>query len=139
MTLFNVQVRHEVQIHFFGIEANTLDGAARIAADKLNDDDILLSDCEGKTIAALVELASDAESNQSRLIDFEAGRSRKLATAIESLLTAAGDLDSAIDRVTGRFDDERAAVVAACRIVHAAIAGLREGISQPANSIEEKE
>ena len=143
MTFYNVHVYREMRLYFPAIEANTLDKAAAIAVNKPTVDADSIEDCDGETTAALVDVVGDEEFIHSWTIDFEAERRRKLAAAllpaVETLLTLSGDLDAAIDGVTDQFDDERATLLAACKIVQAAIGSLGEGISQPTNSTEEME
>lgn len=52
----------------------------------------------------------------------ERGVVAELRHALGELLTAAGDLDAAIDGVTDQFDDERMALDAACRTAEAVLA-----------------
>jgi hypothetical protein len=84
MTIYNVHIFREMKLRFDGIEAETPEGAAAIARDKLTQADDL-DDCDGETFSALVDVHGDEEYEKTRLIDFEAERARK---AVPTLLAA---------------------------------------------------
>src|SRR5207244_6904068 len=71
MTLYNVHIYREMRLYFPGIEAQSPHEAARIAADKPTDEAALIEDCEGQTLAALVDVAGDECFEQSQIIDFD--------------------------------------------------------------------
>lgn len=89
MTTYNVHIYREMRLLFGGIEAETHESAASIARDKATDQADSSDDCDGETIAALVDVVGDEEYEQTRLIDFEPERQRKAAA---KLLAALKDL-----------------------------------------------
>ncbi len=79
MSNFNVHLYREMRLVFGGIEADTPEAAATIARDKATEEADSINDCEGETLAALVDLVGDEEYEQSQFIDFEKERQRKAA------------------------------------------------------------
>ena len=77
MTTYNVHVYREMRLVFGGIEAETPEAATAIARDKLTEEADSIDDCEGETLAALVDVAGDEAFEQSRIIDFEPERQAK--------------------------------------------------------------
>ena len=71
MTLYNVHIYREMKLKFDGIEAESPEAAAEIARDRLTEDADDIDDCDGETIAALVDVAGDEDFTRSRLIDFD--------------------------------------------------------------------
>jgi hypothetical protein len=82
MTIYNVHIYREMKLKFDGIEADAPEAAASIARDKPTDEADSIDDCDGETLAALVDLVGDDEYGQSRFIDFESERLRKAAPAL---------------------------------------------------------
>lgn len=87
MTIYNVHIYREMRLYFPGIEAGTTEEAARIAADKLTDEAEYVEDCDGESLAALVDVAGDDEFTQSVAIDFEPERQRKAAPELLDALS----------------------------------------------------
>jgi hypothetical protein len=83
---YNVHIYREMRLVFGGIEADSHEAAAAIARDRPTGDADSIDDCEGETIAALVDVQGDEEYEQSRLIDFEEERLRKAAPSILAAL-----------------------------------------------------
>ncbi|MFL5342370.1 MAG: hypothetical protein ACJ8F7_19655 [Gemmataceae bacterium] len=131
MTLYNVHIYREMRLHFPGVEANTPEEAARIAADQPTADAAYTEDCDGETLAALIDVVGDDEFGQSVSLDFDKERLRKAApnllATLEALLAAADDLGAAIDDTTDQFDDERTGLDGASRLARTAIATARTG------------
>jgi hypothetical protein len=89
MTIFNVHIYREMKLRFDRIEADNPEAAAVIARDKPTDQADSIDDCDGETLAALVDVVGDEDFGQSVTIDFEAERLRQ---ASPRLLAALGDL-----------------------------------------------
>jgi hypothetical protein len=120
MMIFNVHIFREMRLVFGGIEADTHEAAAAVARDKATDQADAIDDCDGETIAALVDVAGDEEYEQTRLIDFEPERERK----------AASKLLAACRMVVARW--ERGDLAEAARACSAAIAEAEAaGITEP--------
>lgn len=79
MTLYHVHIYREMRLYFPGIEADTPESAARIAAAKLTADAEYAEECDGENLAALVDVAGDDEFAHSVTVDFEGERLRKAA------------------------------------------------------------
>jgi hypothetical protein len=86
--IYNVHIYREMKLRFDGIEAATLEAAAAIARDKATDEADDIDDCEGETLAALVDLVGDEEYAHSRVIDFEAEQQRNAAAKLLAALGA---------------------------------------------------
>jgi hypothetical protein len=82
MPLYHIHIYREMRLLFQGIKAATPEEAARIAADKPALEARVIDDCEGENIAALVDVAGDADYAHSRHIEFEPERLRKAAQAL---------------------------------------------------------
>ncbi len=80
MTLYNVHIYREMRLFFPGIEADTPEEAAHIAADKLTADAEYTDDCDGENLAALVDLVGDDDFEHSVTLDFGHERLRKAAS-----------------------------------------------------------
>jgi hypothetical protein len=97
MTLYHVHIYREMRLYFPGIEAATPEEAARIAADMPTEDADYTEDCDGETLAALVDVVGDEQFEHSATIDFEAERLRKAAPelleALDYLLEQTVDMD----------------------------------------------
>lgn len=119
MTLYHVHIYREMRLYFPGIEADTPQAAAELAAARPTPDAEYTEDCDGATLSALVDVADDDEFARSVTIDFEPEQSRKAAPALREALawlaTAAEDLDAAIDGATSEFDIERLELKTACQ------------------------
>jgi hypothetical protein len=95
MTVYNVHLYREMRLYFPGIEAATPNDAARIAADSLTEDAACTEDCQGETLAAMIDVVGDHEFSQTVTIDFEAERLRK---AVPELMEAlAYQLEQTVD------------------------------------------
>jgi hypothetical protein len=90
MTIYNVHIYREMRLTFKNIEADNRNAAAEIARNKPtgNADDI--NDCEGVTLAALVDEVGDTEYANSLTIDFDYKQLRnaapRLLEALKSLI-----------------------------------------------------
>ena len=91
MTKFIVHLYREMRLSYTDIEADTPEAAAGVTRDRPTGDACDIDDCEGETLAALVDTAGDEDYSQSVTIDFEAERIRKAAPklldALEGLLS----------------------------------------------------
>ena len=94
MTIYNVHIYREMRLVFGGIEADTPEAAASIARDKPTEEADSIDDCDGETLAALVDVAGDEEYKQSRFIDFESERQRKAAARMLAALRAFIEADA---------------------------------------------
>jgi hypothetical protein len=105
MTRYNVHVYREMRLFFPGIEADTPEEAAKMAAEKPTDEAEYADDCEGENLAALVDVVGDDEFAQSVMIEFEGERLRK----------AAPELLEACQMVVNRWESgDLAAAARAC-------------------------
>ena len=90
LTTYTVHVYREMRLRFDGVAAGSPEEAAEAARDMHFDDADEWSDCEGETLAALVDVPGDEEFGQSRTVDFEPGRMLKswpkLLEALKGLL-----------------------------------------------------
>lgn len=84
--IYNVHIYREMRLTFPGIEAPSLEAAARLAADKPTLEAESIDDCEGDTLTALVDVVGDPEYAQSRFIDFEPARLQKAAPGMRAAL-----------------------------------------------------
>ncbi len=125
MTTYNVHIYREMRLVFGGIEADTHEAAAAIARDKPTDQADSIDDCDGETIAALVDVAGDEEYRHTRAIDFEPERQRKAAS---KLLAACRMV---VDRWE-RGDLAEAARACSAAIAEAEMAGPPAEASDPA-------
>jgi len=75
--VYNVHLYREMRLAYSGIEAASPEAAADKARDLATDQADSIDDCEGETLAALVDLVGDEEYSQTRLIDFEPARTCK--------------------------------------------------------------
>ena len=83
MTRYNVHIYREMKLRFDGIEAASPEAAANIARDGLTEDADDINDCEGDTIAAIVDVVGEEDFTRSRLIDFDQpGDARRKATVV---------------------------------------------------------
>ncbi len=123
MTKHTVHLYREMRLRFDDVEAESPEQAAQIARDMPFEDAGDCDDCEGETLAALVDVAGDDEHKHSVMIDFEPGR---LLGAGPKLLAA---LQRAVD-VYGQPGGPREAptkpgawLAQACEAIQAATAG----------------
>ena len=88
MPTYNVHLYREMRLFFPGIEANTPEDAARLAADKDFDDADDFSDCDGENLAALVDIVGDEDYSESVTIDLDPmkGAAQELYDALEEYL-----------------------------------------------------
>ena len=86
MTIYNVHIYREMRLRFDGIEAESPDQAAEKARDLHFDDADDWSDCEGESLAALIDVAGDEEYSQSITIDFEVPQQLKAASKLLAAL-----------------------------------------------------
>ncbi len=102
LTTFTVHVYREMRLRFDDIEAESPEQAAELARERHFDEAADWSDCEGESLAALVDVHGDEEYAQSRVIDFEPGRllktAPKLLSAAEAVIASweHGDLAAAV-------------------------------------------
>jgi hypothetical protein len=99
MPTYNVHIYREMRLVYGGLEADSREAAAAIAHDKPTDQADSIDDCDGETIAALVDVAGDEQYAQSRIIDFEPERQRRAArnllSAVKRLVAAEDLIDDA--------------------------------------------
>jgi hypothetical protein len=121
MTTYNVHLYREMRLYFPGVDAESPEAAARIAAEKSTDEANYVEDCEGETLSALVDVQGDAEYRHTRFIDFQptllGNKAVALLKAVGTLIEKADDLEAAIAGVTDQFEDEVAALSAAVTAV----------------------
>ena len=86
MTLYNVHIYREMRLFFPGIEAASPEEAAAKARDLDTAAADGIDDCDGETLAALVDVVGDDTYEQSVTIDFEPERLRKAAPQLLSAL-----------------------------------------------------
>jgi hypothetical protein len=70
-TVYNIHLYREMRLYYPGIKAASHDEAARIAAARCSADAETVEDCDGKNLAALVDVDGDTEYLQTRTIDFD--------------------------------------------------------------------
>jgi hypothetical protein len=116
--IYNVHIYREMKLRFDGIKAATLEAAAAVARDKPTDEADDIDDCEGKTLAALVDLVGDEEYEHSRIIDFESEQPPNPGSLIITALQMASnymsdDLDEGDETEMHIFSTIRAALAQA--------------------------
>lgn len=97
MTIYNIHIYREMRLVYGGIEANSHEAAAAIARDRPTDQADSIVECDGETIAALVDVAGDEEYAQSRIIDFEPERQRRAAPKLLAALKTFIEADALAD------------------------------------------
>jgi hypothetical protein len=122
MTQHIVHIYREMKLTFGGIEAESQEAAAHIARNLATDEADGIDDCDGETLAALVDVIGDDDYHQSRIIDFETERMRKAAP----LLLAA--LEYALEYLKANDDGEED-IVARISAASSAIAEARAASS----------
>jgi hypothetical protein len=91
MTLYNVHIYREMRLYFPGIEAATADHAAKVAANKPTDAAEYTEDCDGETLAAMIDVVGDDQFEKTVTVDFEHEKERKAASELLAALQAASD------------------------------------------------
>jgi hypothetical protein len=91
MTMYNVHIYREMRVYFPSIEAATAEEAAKIAGDKPTDAAEYTEDCDGETLAAMIDVVGDDDFSQTVTIDFEPELLRKAALNLLAALKAASD------------------------------------------------
>lgn len=118
-TIYHVHIYREMRLYFPAIEANSAEEAARIAAGKSSDEADCAEDCNGDTIAALIDVEGDSEYEKSTVIDFEPARlqksARELFEALEYFFNIMHDYPSSVRKgyVTLAFEKARTALTKA--------------------------
>lgn len=117
MPHFDVHLYREMRLLFEGIEAGSHEEAAALARARRTAEANEIADCEGETLAALVDVVGDEQHEQSRLIDFEAERQRQAAPKLLGALRYALEFLEANDDgeqdVQDRIASARAAIATA--------------------------
>jgi hypothetical protein len=85
---YKVHIYREMRLVFGAIEADSHESAASIARAKATNEADSINDCEGETLAALVDVAGDEDFEQSQVIDFEGERTRNAARSMLEALRA---------------------------------------------------
>lgn len=88
MTSYNVHLTREMRVTFGGIEAESPESAASIAALMPTGDADDIADCDGEDFTALVDVAGDEDFGRSVTIEFASERHRKAAPALLASLEA---------------------------------------------------
>jgi len=70
LNTYHVHVYRVMKLSYWPIQAECPDEAAAIACDLPTADAASIDDCEGETVAALVDLDGDEEFKQSKTIEF---------------------------------------------------------------------
>ncbi len=117
MTSYNVHLYREMRLTFHGIVSDSPQEAAKLVRSFPTSDASEIEDCDGQDFGALVDLVGDDEFKQSVSIEFDEASERKLSPewvdAVRELITAAQDLEAAIDGSTSEFAVE-------CRVIRKA-------------------
>jgi hypothetical protein len=125
MTEYIVHIYREMRLSYTGIEAETPEAAAAIAAGKPTGDADNVEDCDGQDLAALVDTAGDDDYSQSVTIDFEAERHRKAAPKLlAALLLAQTALNTAPRFRVGDTDSYTIAAIVDAAIAKAQTADI---------------
>lgn len=69
MPLYNVHIYREMKLRFDNIEADTPEDATRQVLESNSSFADSVDDCDGDTLAALVDLVGDDEFEHTKLID----------------------------------------------------------------------
>lgn len=93
MIKYNVHIYREMRLTFEDIAADSSEAAAQLAREKPTDDAVSMEDCDGETLAALVDVSGDEEYEQSRLIAFEGERFMRTAHSMLASLQAFVEAD----------------------------------------------
>lgn len=68
---YHVHIYREMRLYFPGIEADSSEAAAELARNLPTADAAYTEDCDGRTLAALVDLDGDTEYEHTIDIDFD--------------------------------------------------------------------
>jgi hypothetical protein len=120
MPTYTVHVYREMRVKFTGIEADSMEEAARAGADLRTDQADDVEDCVGANLSAVVDLDCDDDFGRTEGVAFEAGRMMdtgpEMLSALEELI-ANIDEDVPPEYVTRHFrnalEDARVAVAKA--------------------------
>jgi hypothetical protein len=108
MPTYTVHIYREMRVKFTGIEADSLEEAARAGADLRTDQADDVEDCEGANLYALVDLEGDEDFERSNSVAFEAGRMLDVGpgmlAALEALFIQIEE-DVPLESVTRHFRD----------------------------------
>jgi hypothetical protein len=120
MTTYIVHLYREMRLSYTGIEADTPQAAAAIVGGKPTGDADNIEDCDGQTLAALVDTAGDEDYSESVIIDFEPERLRlaapKLLAALKYALAFLQANDDGEDDITSRIAVASAAIADATAV-----------------------
>jgi len=105
MTVFNIHLYREMRLVYEGIEAASAEEAAAKARTFRTEDAVEIADCEGETLAALVDVVGDEEYENSQMIDFESQRMRQAAPETLKALREARRLILDMGRIIRGLDD----------------------------------
>jgi hypothetical protein len=94
MKTYRVHIYREMRLVYDGIKAGSHEEAAAIARDRETDRADEIDDCDGETIAALVDVVGDEQYAQSRIIDFEPERRHRAAPKLLGALKAFIEADA---------------------------------------------
>jgi hypothetical protein len=114
MPTYNVHLYREMRLFFPGVEADTAEEAAKIVAEKASEEAASTEDCEGESVAALVDLVGDEDFSESVTINL--GPVKSASSPEATLLTIkewleTGKVDG-ISRSQASLIEEIAAVIA---------------------------
>ena len=115
-TIYNVHIYREMRLYFPGIKALSPGAAAEIAREKATDEAENIEDCDGESIAALVDVEGDAEYMQSRVVDFTRAQLQKAARDLLAAAVLAEEVLSDLARL-----DDGTPSVSALNLLRAAI------------------
>src|SRR5437667_36060 len=79
MPQYTVHLYREMKLRFDNITAASAQEAADWVSELQSDRADNVADCDGETFGALVDVVGDEDYRHSRMIDFEAKRTRKVA------------------------------------------------------------
>jgi hypothetical protein len=98
MPTYNVHLYREMRLFFLGIEADTPEQAAKMVAEYPSEKAKSYEDCEGVTLAALVDLVGDEDFSESVTIDLDPMKAaaQELYEALEMALKLKGGWREAI-------------------------------------------
>jgi len=138
MTIYNVHLYRVMRVTFGGIEAESPESAASIAARTPTGDADDIADCEGENFAALVDVAGDEDFGHSETIELPPELQRKAAAAVlaalEAILHYAENESYRLDKLKDRREAE-AAALKACQAIADAQAAIQAakvtGIARP--------
>lgn len=85
--VYHVHIYREMRLYFPRISAPSAEEAAQLAESRPTDEAESVEDCDGETLAALVDVDGDAEYALSRIVDFEPTRLRHSASVLVAALS----------------------------------------------------